>query len=114
MTKKSDPTEAAREAMAEAMAKFQQMGLKSMQWPGAEWMEKMSEMGSEWMHFLSERMQEDVEFQQKLLACKDASELHKLQADYVQTAIDQYTSETGRIIEMGSAAMTPDPKSGDK
>ncbi len=113
MSKKTaNPTEEAAKAMTEAMEKLQKMGFGSMNTLGTEWMENMSDLGAEWMSFLSDRIQKDVDFQHKLLACKDMKELHEVQAEFLQTAIDRYTEETGKMIELSAKAFSAfQPKS---
>lgn len=105
--KKDDVTK----AMSDAMAQMQKMSMSSMDWMGGDWMQRMNALGSEMMHFMAERMQRDIELQQKLLQCRDPKEFQKLQAEFMQNAIDRYTEETGKLMEMTAKAMTPpDPK----
>jgi hypothetical protein len=47
-----------------------------------------------------ERIKEDVKTQHEILNCKDAADLNKIQMRFVQTAIDDYTAESGKLIEM--------------
>lgn len=100
MSGSTKTTEDAAKAMTDAMANLQKMGLHSMTWMGGDWVERMSDLGNEFLQFMAERVQKDVELQHKLLHCRDVTELHKIQAEFVQTAIDRYTEETGRILEM--------------
>ena len=100
---KTDPTP----AMTQVLDQWQQAGLSAMNWMGAGWLERMSDLGSEWMTFLSERVAEDVKFQHALLHASSPTELHQLQADFVQKAIDQYTAETGKMIELTGKLFTP-------
>lgn len=116
MTKTSKTTKEAAQSVADTMETLQKMGLSSMTWMGTDWMERMSDLGSEMLQFLAERVQKDVDLQHKLLHCRDMHELHKIQAEFMQTAIDRYTEETGKLIEMGTKAMTPNfkPAESDK
>lgn len=102
-TRKSDP----QATMAEAMSEFQRMGLASLNWMGTGWLEKMSDMSSEWLEFMAARVREDAKFQHKILHCKDTSEMQHVQAEFIQTAIDQYTAETGKIVEMNADLWKP-------
>lgn len=104
MTTKSKATEEATQAMNETIAKMQKMGLNSMSWMGSDWMERMSDLGSEVLDFMAERVHEDVDFQHKLLHCRDMTELHKLQSEFIQRMINRYTEETGKMIELSSKA----------
>ncbi len=110
MTKSSKTTEDATKAVTDAMAQLQKMGFGSMNWMGTDWVERMSDLGSEVLQFFADRVEKDVELQHKLLHCKDMSELHKVQAEFFQTAIDRYTDETGKLVEMSTKAWTPATK----
>ena len=103
-TEKKTPDSAA--GIADALAQMQKFGFQSMNWMGADWAEKMSDIGSEALHFLSERVQEDVALQHKLLHCKDLKEMQHLQAEFLQTAIARYTEETGKMISLGTELMS--------
>ena len=70
---------------------------------GALWAETLSELGSEVLHFTAERIRQDVETQHRLLGARSLGEVHHIQAEFVQSAIDQYTAETGRIVELSGA-----------
>ena len=84
---------APHEVLATAFGPWGQMG--------AAWAEAMSELGGEVMRFLAERVQEDVGVQQRLLHAASLKEARHVQAEFVQKAIDQYTAETGRMVEIG-------------
>lgn len=64
-----------------------------------------SALGSEVMSFLAERIREDFETQQQMLHCRSLSELAQVRAKFFQRAIDQYTAETGRIVNIGARAL---------
>ena len=107
MATTSKTTEEATQAVTDAVAQLQKMGLDSMTWMGSDWVEQLTDMGNEVLQFLAERVQKDVELQHRLLHCRDMGELHKIQAEYMQTAIDQYTAETGKMIEMATKFWLP-------
>ena len=111
MSKSRKDTEDAIKSMTDAFTQMQQLGLSSMPWMGSEWIEQMSDMGNEVLQFVAQRVEEDVALQHKLLSCKDIQELQKVQAEFIQTAINRYSEETGKLVEMGAAMMMP--KSGD-
>ncbi len=93
--------------MAEKIADYQQMGLKSMNLMGVDWVERMSDISAEMFGFMAERFKKDVELQHRLLHCKTPAELQKVQIDFFQTAIDRYTEETGRMMELGQKMFEP-------
>ena len=69
------------------------------------WLEFLSDFNSEVLSFLAERVKEDVKTQHSILHCKNADEMRHLQAEFLQNAIEQYTAETGKLVEMGEAAI---------
>jgi hypothetical protein len=73
---------------------------KSTVWGGTAWFENLADMGSELSSFLAERIKEDVKTQHALLNCRSMKEVHHVQAEFLQTAIDQYQAETGKLVEM--------------
>lgn len=95
-----------RPSDAQAMA-----ALRALTGMNTAWFEALSDMGSEVMSFVAHRIHEDVDAQHKLLHCKNAGELQQIQADFLQKAIDQYTAETGKLVEM-SQKMFEVPGSG--
>ena len=89
-------------AVTSAMTELQNAGFGSMAWLGTAWVETMGEMGSEVLQFIAARIKEDVKTQQAILHCKNATEMRDIQSEFVQTAIDQYTAETGKLVKMGN------------
>ncbi|MFC3117953.1 phasin family protein [Jhaorihella thermophila] len=63
---------------------------------GAEWAGAAGRMSGEFLQFMADRVKEDVRFQHSCLQCKSPQELQKLQAEFIQKAIDQYVAETGK------------------
>ncbi len=102
--KKDDAVKDAGQAVADLMAQYQKMGLNAMALMGGDWMERMSDMGAEMLQFYTQRVQEDVELYHKLLHCRDLGEMQEIQGEFLQRAINRYTEETGKIIEMGKTA----------
>jgi len=87
--------------MANDVAAMQDQGMKAMSQMGFAWVENLSDLGSEVLSFVADRIKEDVKTQHKMLHCKNVADLQHIQAEFVQTAIDQYTAETGRLVKMG-------------
>lgn len=84
----------------DAVAEMQRAGLGSLNWMGLAWLEAMGDLGAEVASFIAERIREDAKTQHEILHCRDAAQLQHIQGKFVQTAIDQYTAETGRIVEL--------------
>lgn len=78
-------------------------GLGSLAWMGPAWIEAMSNIGTEALSFFADRVREDVKTQHELLHCKTVQEVKDVQAKFMERAYTQYTAETGKIIEIGSA-----------
>lgn len=76
-------------------------------WMGRDLLEAWLDIGSEFQDFLAERIREDVKTQHRILHCKTPAELHQIQADFLQKAIDDYATETGRMIDLGKRMFTP-------
>lgn len=95
-------TEAAENPAAKAMSELQKMGFGSLAWMGTDWLENMSDLSSELLQFVSERVKEDVKTQHEILHAKDLGEVQKIQMRFMQEAVDQYTAETGKLIDMNN------------
>ena len=75
------------------------------------WMDLMSEGA----RFMTDRLQTDLETQKALMACKTPAELMQVQADFLNTAMQQYADEATRVFDMMVAAskdIAEDVKSG--
>ncbi|WP_189368594.1 phasin family protein [Tateyamaria omphalii] len=89
------------------MSQWQAAGLGALNWFGVSSIERMSDMGAEWMTFVAERVREDVALQHSLLHAKTPAEVQEVQLAFLQKAIDQYTAETGKMIELSSKLFEP-------
>jgi hypothetical protein len=105
LAKSRRQTPDAAASIADAIAQMQRYGLNSMSWLGTDGMEQMRGLGEEAFRFLCKRVKEDVALQHSLLHCRDLEELQRLQAEFIQNAIDQYAEETGRMIALGAVTV---------
>lgn len=80
---------------------LQKAGFGNLAGQNVAWLEGLGDMGAEFMNFLAERVKEDVKTQHELLHCKDVAEVQKIQSQFIQTAINQYQAETGKLMQMG-------------
>ena len=85
------------------LATLQSLGFNRMSQFGTAWIEALSDMGSEVVSFVADRIREDVKTQHEILHCEDIAELQHIHAKFVQKAIDQYTAETGKLVEMSQS-----------
>ena len=91
------------EAVTNAIAELQKVGFGSVAWMGTAWTEQLTDFGAEMLSFVAERVKEDVKTQHKILHCKNVGELQQIQAQFIQKAVDQYSTETGKLVALGSA-----------
>jgi len=105
MSEKSKTTETSQDSVnlaLNAMTQFQKAGLGSLGWMGTGWMTGMSEISSELVRFVADRIKEDVKTQHEILHAKGIGEIQSIQSRFLKEAFDQYTAETGKLIEMGN------------
>lgn len=99
------------QALAMMIAGFRKPASGGLPWLNVAAYEKLAEMGADFVDFLGERLHEDVKMQHAILHCRDANALMQLQQAFIRTAIDQYTSQTGRVVgktnELMAAMMLP-------
>lgn len=94
------------EKVFQTMTDAQAAGLGSFSWLGTKWVESMSNLGSEWLRFLAERVQEDTKTQHDLLHAKDISEIQHIQTKFLQKAMDDYQSETHKLVQFYADTMS--------
>ena len=71
-------------------------------------MKVWSDLGAEVMKFASSRIQQDLEAQKAMLACKTPQDLQKVQTEYFSKAVEDYRLQIQRAMEvMSQAAKTP-------
>lgn len=80
-------------------------GLGAAAWMSAGMIEALTAMGNEVMQFVTARIAEDMKTQHALLTCKDIAEAQRIQAEFVKTALEQYTASTGKLVELGAGVM---------
>lgn len=105
-----DPTTQTAHEPFNTFAHFQEAGLGNLMGMGTAWVEAVSEMGAEVAGFVAERIKEDVKTQHEILHCKNVADLQHIQAQFMQKAMDQYHSETGKLVEMSTKAFSPKDK----
>jgi hypothetical protein len=64
------------------------------------WLDIMTESA----RFVADRFRQDLETQQAILGCRKPEDLLRLQAEFYQKAIEQYTSEATRVAQLMSKA----------
>jgi len=104
-TQKTEATPDPAETWTRFLAAFPTATPGSVPWLNREAAEQMAEMGAEFVQFVSDRIREDVKTQHQLLHCKDAGEVARVQEAFLQTAVDQYTAQTGRMVERSTGLL---------
>ena len=85
-----------------AMAELQQAGMGRMTAMSAAWMDGIGTMNSELAQFIAARMQEDMRTQTEMMTAKSPTELQAIQLAFLQRAVEQYTAQTGKVVELTS------------
>ena len=93
------------EKIWQAFTDMQSGGLGSLSWLGTKWVETMSDLGSEWLSFVADRVKEDVKLQHELLHAKTMNDVQRVQAAFIQKALDDYRLETGKVVKFCSDTM---------
>jgi phasin family protein len=104
-TKPNQTTKDAAATMTEAITAFQKSGMMPMNWFGTTMFEKLAELNSECAQFIADRIKEDVQTQHKMLHCKDADQIKSIQSEFLTKAMEQYSAETGKLVQMSQKMM---------
>ena len=91
----------------------QPMGLDYINWFGASWAYCLTEMGTEFSHFVAERIREDVRTQHAMLNSRETEALQAIQKAFIDKAIEDYATETGKLVEIGERALARETPEGD-
>ncbi|MEM9871698.1 MAG: phasin family protein [Pseudomonadota bacterium] len=97
----------ATQTMAPLLATWQAAGLGPLNWLAPTVVERMSDMGSEWLSFVATRVREDVALQHAMLHAKSSAEAQAIQSKFLQTAMDHYSAETGKMVELSARLFDP-------
>lgn len=66
-----------------------------------------SDLGADMMKFAASRIQQDIEAQKSMLACRSLEDLQKVQAEFYSEAVKDYSAQIQRAMEVISVAMKP-------
>ncbi|MBV2359126.1 phasin family protein [Thalassococcus sp. CAU 1522] len=89
-----------------AFADLQNAGFGTMMGVHAAWLESLGDMSAEVAGFIADRIKEDVKTQHEILHCRDMEEMQRIQSRFIETALEQYQAETGKLVEMSLALFT--------
>ena len=65
-----------------------------------------SDLMAENVRFLSDRLEQDFETQKAMLACKTPADVMKVQSEFFQKAVEDYSGGAQRVFEILTAAST--------
>ena len=94
-----------RESIAVA-TKTQQQAMEAMERAGASMLTGVTGIQKEITGFVSERIRQDLESQQELLRCRTFDEVREVQSRFFRTAMDQYSSEATKLMQLGTELFT--------
>ncbi len=66
---------------------------------GGDAMQNWLEMVNEGVQFVVTRVQQDLEFQQSLLSCRNLEDLQRIQGDFYRKTMEHYSTESSRIMD---------------
>jgi uncharacterized phage infection (PIP) family protein YhgE len=72
---------------------------------GQSVVEGVTQMQRELASFMSTRLRHDMSVQQELLQCRSFDEVRAIQTRFLQTAIDQYSAEATKLMQMSQDMM---------
>ncbi|WP_386184763.1 phasin family protein [Sulfitobacter sp. MF3-043] len=91
----------------DTLKQLQEAGFGNMMGMSKAWIESLSDLSAEMASFVAERIKEDVKTQHEILHCKNVGDIQRIQARFIQKAMDQYHDETGKLVEMSTKAFVP-------
>lgn len=79
---------------------------QALNWLSPVFVHHMRDMGAEWLGFVAARLQEDVALQHALLHAKSPAEAQQIQLAFLDRAVEQYTAETGRMLNLSTRMLS--------
>jgi len=86
----------------DAVVAGQTVAVQAVESTSRAMLEGIEKVRQEVADFVSTRIRHDMETQQELLRCRNFDELREVQTRFIKTAMDQYTAESTRLVEIGS------------
>lgn len=84
----------------------QDQTLHSIEVAGTAMFEGLSKAQKEISEFVSERIRQDFEAQSEFLRCRTIDDVREVQTKFFKTAMDQYSAEATRLMEIGAEMMS--------
>jgi len=70
--------------------------------------EGLARCNQECINFLAGRVQKNLDMQSRLLSCSSVSNAVDLQNGFVRTAVEEYTAQSNKMMELGSEIVKDD------
>ena len=68
-------------------------------------MEGAADIGAEVVQFVAARIAEDVQTQHEIIHCRNPADLVHIQMRFLQRAFEQYSAETGKLVNLGNEVL---------
>jgi hypothetical protein len=89
------------DAVIDTVVISQQQAMEQAEASSQVMVDGVTRMQREIVDFVSERLRHDMRIQQELLRCRSFDEVRSVQARFFQTAMDQYSAEATKLMQMG-------------
>lgn len=104
--KTPDPeVESPADKVIDTVTHTQQEALQAMEVAGTTLLTGLNEMQREIADFVAKRIREDMETQQDLLRCRNLDDVRAVQTRFFRNAMEHYSTETTRLMKLGSDLM---------
>ena len=90
------------DTLIDTMTTSQQEALETMESAGHALFEGLSLVQREIADFVAERIRQDMETQQEFLRCRTLDDVRQVQTHFFRTAMDQYTAEVSKLMNLSS------------
>jgi Phasin protein len=79
--------------------------LHTMEVAGTAIVEGLSKAQKEISDFVSERIRQDIEAQSEFMRCRTFDDVREVQSKFLKTAMDQYSAEASRLMQISADLM---------
>jgi hypothetical protein len=105
---KTDKPNGIAPSMIGMLQTMQDAGIPTLPGIGTDWMEMMTNINREMLEFTTARIKEDAQTQNDLLQAKGFDDVQKIQTQFFQKAMDDYTAESAKLMDMVKTAAPKD------
>jgi len=91
---------------AQQAASLPQTALAGVGSAGTAVAENVARVRQQVAEFVADRIRQDLEVQSELLGCRNIEQLGAVQSKFFRNAVDQYVTESARMLSLGTEMMT--------